>query len=60
MSEDCLKLDYCSDLTYLGQVINEALRVSPAALFSSHLVFDRDTTVGGFQVKANEKMLISF
>ena len=60
MSRDCINLDTCSDLTYLGQVINEALRVSPPGPFSSHLVFDRDTTVVGLQVKANEKMIMSF
>ena len=54
MSKENINLDTCADLTYLGQVINEALRVSTPAPFSSQMVFDRDTKIGGLQVKAND------
>ena len=57
---DLVTIDNCSDLTFLGYVINEALRVNSPASSSSHLQFETDMTIGGFKVKAFDPMLINF
>ena len=56
---ESVTIDNCSDLTYLGNVINEALRMNPPVGASSHLQFEKDVTVGGVLIKAYDPMLIN-
>mmetsp|Transcript_2435 Transcript_2435/g.3358 ORF Transcript_2435/g.3358 Transcript_2435/m.3358 type:complete len:178 (-) Transcript_2435:21-554(-) len=54
-----LSLERCSELPYLGCVIQEALRVCPVASVSSPLYFEKDTKVGNLTVKADEIIMIN-
>ena len=57
--KDSLNLESCSELTYLGYVIQETLRLSPVAPTSSPHSFDRDIKVGNLHVKAGESISIN-
>ena len=46
-------------MTYVGYVVQEALRISPVAPTSSPHCFDRDTKVGSIFVKARESISIN-
>mmetsp|Transcript_35435 Transcript_35435/g.43314 ORF Transcript_35435/g.43314 Transcript_35435/m.43314 type:complete len:97 (-) Transcript_35435:5-295(-) len=55
-----LNLESSSDLTYLGYVIQEALRLNPVAPTSSPVHFEKDTNLGKLTVKAYDMILINF
>ena len=53
-------LDNCYDLTYMGYVMMEALRLNPPAPTTSMYEFERDTKLGGrLNVKAGENILVN-
>ena len=54
-----LTLEACSELTYMGYVIQEALRLNPAAIHTSPTQFEKDTRLGSLTVKANEILLVN-
>ena len=54
-----LTMEKCNDMTYLGCVIHEALRVNPAVPTTSYYHFEKDTTIGTLKVKAYDPILIS-
>jgi len=43
-------METCGDLTYLGYVVQEALRTNPPAPSSSPYFFKNDTTLGDYHV----------
>ena len=51
MLKNELSIETCSDLTYLGCVIQEALRWNPPAPASSHYHFTQDVTLGNQNLK---------
>lgn len=52
-------LEECNELTYLGYVIQEALRVNPPAPLCTPYHFKQDTTIGKLKVKAYDPITIS-
>lgn len=54
-----LSIDSCADLTFLGYVIQEALRRNPVAPVSSPLEYQKDTKLGNLHVKAGEPIFIN-
>jgi len=56
---DSLTLASCSDLTYLGYVIQESLRLNPVAPMTSPYSFEKDTKIGNLSVKAHEIITIN-
>ena len=52
-------MDKCQELSYLGYVIQEALRVNPPAPLCSHYHFEKDTKLGGLHVRAYDPILIN-
>ena len=56
--EDVTMANY-SELTYLGNVIQEALRVNPPVTISSNYHFEHDTKIGKLLVKAYDPICIS-
>ena len=56
---DGMTLESCSDLTYLGYVIQEALRLNPVAPMTSPIWFEKDTKIGNLEVKAHEIITIN-
>ena len=52
-------LEECNELTYLGYVIQEALRVNPPAPLCTPYHFKQDTTIGRLKVKAYDPITIS-
>ena len=52
--EDILRqditLEACNDMTYLGLVIQETLRVNPVVTISTPCHFEKDVTVGGLNI----------
>ena len=54
-----LTIDSCSDLNFLGYVIQEALRLNPIAPFTSPVSFEKDTKLGNLHVKAGEAILVN-
>ena len=57
--KNSLTIDSCSELDFLGHVIQEALRTNPIAPVCTALSFDKDTKVGNLKVKANETLTIN-
>ena len=57
---DLLNLETSSELTYLGNVLKEALRLNPVAPISSPVHFKEDTKLGPLVVKAKEIIMINF
>lgn len=47
-----MNLENCNELTYLGYVIQETLRMNPIAPLSSQYWFEKDTKIGDIQIKA--------
>ena len=54
-----LTIETVSDLTYLGYVLQEALRLNPVANYSSPYHFPEDTRLGSLVVKAHEVIFIN-
>jgi cytochrome P450 len=54
-----LTLEACSDLTYLGYVIQESLRVNPTAPATSPAHFEKDVKVGNLHIKAYDPFMIN-
>ena len=52
-------MENCNELTYLGHVIQECLRINSVAPMSSPIHFEKDVTVGGLHVKAYNSILIN-
>ena len=46
-------------MTYLGQVISEALRFMPPVPHSTVSVLDRDATIGKYHVKAGDVLQLN-
>jgi cytochrome P450 len=59
MARESITMENCGDLSYLTNVIYEALRVNSPAPTSSHLHFEKDTKIGGLHVKAYDPILIN-
>lgn len=57
LKED-LTLEACSDLTYLGYVIQETLRVNPTGPATSPSHFEKDVKVGDLHIKAYQAFMI--
>ena len=55
-----LTMEACGDMTYLGYVMHEALRISPPAPASSPLYFKEDITLGKYRVKGGDHLLVNF
>ena len=58
-SFDELNIESGSELTYLSQVITEAIRWNPTAPTTSSYWFEKDTKIGNFTVKAYTAILIN-
>lgn len=57
--EHDLTLEACHDLTYLGYVIQEVLRVNPIAPATSPSHFEKDVKVGNLHIKAHQSFMIN-
>ena len=58
--KDRLSFEQLSDLTYMGYVINESLRINPVAVFTTMYYFENDTKLSDkLTVKANDNLLIN-
>ena len=57
--KDNINIESLNDLSYLSNVIYEALRFNPPAANTSHLHFEKDTKIGDFEVKAFDPMIIN-
>ena len=52
-------MENCSDLSYLSNVIYEALRYNPPAPGCTPYHYEKDTMVGGILIKAYDPLLIN-
>ena len=57
--EKALSMDVCEDLTYLGYIIQESMRVSPSVPNSSPYVFEEDITLGDIRVRAGDPIIVT-
>ena len=54
-----VNMETCNELTYLGYVIQESLRINPIAPMTSPIHFEKDVTIGGLHVKAYDPIMIN-
>jgi cytochrome P450 len=53
-------MDTCGDMSYLGYVIQESLRLMPVAPVTAPMYFMNDMTLGKYKVKADDQFVINF
>ena len=54
-----MTLENVPDLTYLGYVIQETLRLNPTSVTTTPYYFEKDTKLGKLNVRANTGILVN-